>query len=145
MKKVSIYTILFFLLSLHVQSQKNISYNETKETSEKIEKTAVIYGTASYYSNKFHGRRTASGETFSQQKLTAACNVLPLGTWIRVTNLRNNRTVLVKVNDRLHHRMKRAIDLSRQAANQLGFIRSGLAKVRVEVLGKKKPAPQGEY
>jgi rare lipoprotein A len=73
--------------------------------------------------------------------MTAACNVLPLGTWIRVTNIRNNRTILVKVNDRLHNRMKRAIDLSREAANRLGFIRSGLAKVRVEVLGKKKPAP----
>jgi rare lipoprotein A len=128
-----------------VQSQKNLAEAEMEEGIKKNEKTAVIFGTASYYSNKFHGRRTASGEIFSQQKLTAACNVLPLGTWIRVTNLRNNRTVIVKINDRLHHRMKRAIDLSREAAKQLGFIRSGLAKVRIDVLGKKKPVPQGEY
>jgi rare lipoprotein A len=142
MKKFLIYTILFFLVSdLHVHSQKSIAATEMEEEIKRKEKTAVIYGTASFYSNKFHGRRTASGEIFSQQKMTAACNVLPLGTWIRVTNIRNNRTILVKVNDRLHNRMKRAIDLSREAANRLGFIRSGLAKVRVEVLGKKKPAP----
>jgi rare lipoprotein A len=145
MKKVFIYMSLFFLVGSQVQSQNSLVTASVEDEMTKEVKTATIYGTASYYSNKFHGRRTASGEIFSQQKLTAACNVLPLGTWIRVTNLTNNRTVLVKVNDRLHHRMKRAIDLSREAAKQLGFIRSGLAKVRVEVLGKKRPAPQGEY
>lgn len=102
-------------------------------------KPKVLYGTASYYSNKFNGRKTANGEIFSQQKLTAACNVLPLGTWIRVTNLRNGRSVVVKVNDRLHEKMKRVVDLSRAAAEKLGFIRSGLTRVKVEVLGKKKP------
>ena len=110
------------------------------ETEKKKESASLIFGTASYYSNKFHGRRTASGEIFNQQKMTAACNVLPLGTWIQVTNLRNNRRIIVKVNDRLHGRMTRAIDLSREAARQLGFIQAGLAKVRVEVLGKKKPS-----
>jgi rare lipoprotein A len=54
-------------------------------------KPKILYGTASFYANKFNGRKTASGEIFSQQKMTAACNVLPLGTWIRVTNLRNKR------------------------------------------------------
>jgi rare lipoprotein A len=102
-------------------------------------KPKVLYGTASFYSNKFNGRKTANGEIFSQQKMTAACNVLPLGTWIRVTNLRNGRTVVVKVNDRLHERMKRVVDLSRSAAEKLGFIKSGLTRVKVEVLGKKKP------
>lgn len=100
----------------------------------------VIYGTASYYADKFNGRRTATGEIFSQQKLTAACNVLPLGTWIRVTNLKNRRSVIVKVNDRLHSRMKRVVDLSKSAAQQLGYTRAGLARVRVEVLGTRKPA-----
>jgi rare lipoprotein A len=102
-------------------------------------KTKVLYGTASYYANKFSGRKTASGEIFSQQNLTAACNVLPLGTWIRVTNLRNGRTVIVKVNDRLHTKMKRVVDLSRSAAQKLGYLNSGLTRVKVEVLGKKKP------
>ena len=71
--------------------------------------------------------------------MTAACNVLPLGTWIRVTNLRNGKSVVVKINDRLHSRMKRVVDLSREAADKLNYIRSGLTRVKVEVLGKKKP------
>lgn len=102
-------------------------------------KPKVLYGTASFYSNKFNGRKTASGEIFRQEKMTAACNVLPLGTWIRVTNLRNKRTVVVKVNDRLHLKMKRVVDLTRSAAQKLGFINSGVTRVKVEVLGNKKP------
>ena len=102
-------------------------------------KPKILYGTASFYANSFNGKKTASGETFSQQKFTAACNVLPLGTWIRVTNLYNDRSVLVKVNDRLHSKMKRVVDLSRSAAIKLNYIQSGLTRVRVEVIGKKKP------
>ena len=97
----------------------------------------VLYGTASYYANKFEGRRTANGEIFSQQKMTAACNVLPLGTWIKVTNLYNGRSVIVKVNDRLHYRMKRVVDLSRSAAKKIGYTGGGLTKVKVEPLAKK--------
>ncbi|HET6766939.1 MAG TPA: septal ring lytic transglycosylase RlpA family protein [Chitinophagaceae bacterium] len=102
-------------------------------------KPKIIYGTASFYANSFHGKKTANGETFSQKKMTAACNVLPLGTWIRVTNLRNGRSVLVRTNDRLHTRMKRVVDLSRSAAEKLNYVKSGLTRVKVEVLGKKKP------
>ena len=97
----------------------------------------VLYGTASFYANKFEGRETANGEIFSQKKMTAACNVLPLGTWIKVTNLRNGRSVIVKVNDRLHYRMKRVVDLSTMAAKQIGH-RDGLTRVKVEVLEKRK-------
>jgi len=64
--------------------------------------------------------------------------VLPLGTWIKVTNLRNGKSVVVKTNDRLHTRMKRVLDLSREAANKLDYVKSGLTRVRVEVIGKKK-------
>jgi rare lipoprotein A len=103
-------------------------------------KNKIQYGTASFYSNKFNGRKTANGEIFNQQKLTAAHNSLPLGTHVRVTNLRNGKTVVVKINDRLHHRNKRLIDLSRAAAQKLGFIRSGLTRVKLEVLGKKQPS-----
>ncbi|MGC4104570.1 septal ring lytic transglycosylase RlpA family protein [Ferruginibacter sp.] len=100
----------------------------------------VLYGMASFYSSKFNGKKTASGEIFSQNKLTCACNILPLGTWIRVTNQRNGRTVIVKTNDRLHPRMKRIIDLTKAAAVKLGYVSSGLTRVKVEVLGKKPPA-----
>jgi rare lipoprotein A len=99
----------------------------------------VLYGTASYYADKFEGRPTANGETFSQKKMTAACNVLPFGTWIKVTNLRNGRSVIVKVNDRLHYRMKRVVDLSKVAAGQIGYAGGGLTRVKVEPLGRNKP------
>ena len=71
--------------------------------------------------------------------MTAACNVLPLGTWIKVTNLQNGKSVVVKTNDRLHSKMKRVIDLSKTAAEKLNYVKSGLTRVKVEVLGKKKP------
>jgi rare lipoprotein A len=97
----------------------------------------ALYGTASYYANKFEGRLTANGEVFSQQKMTAACNVLPLGTWIKVTNLYNGRSVVVKVNDRLHYKNKRLVDLSKTAAKKIGYAGGGLTKVKVEPLSKK--------
>jgi rare lipoprotein A len=97
----------------------------------------VLFGTASYYADKFNGRQTANGEIYDGKKMTAACNSLPLGTWIRVTNLSNNRSVIVKTNDRLHPRMTRVVDLSRTAAEKLGYIGKGLTKVKVEVLEKK--------
>jgi rare lipoprotein A len=108
-------------------------------TKVKGVKPKVLYGTASYYSNTFNGKKTANGEIYSHKKMTAACNVLPLGTWIKVTNLRNGKSVVVKTNDRLHTRMKRVVDLSREAADKLDYIKSGLTRVRVEVIGKKKP------
>ena len=110
------------------------------DTTETKEKAKILYGTASFYSNSFNGRKTASGEVFSQQKLTAACNVLPLGTWIKVTNLRNGKSVTVKINDRLHAKMTRVVDLSRKAAIKLNYIKSGLTRVKVEVIGKNNPA-----
>jgi rare lipoprotein A len=97
----------------------------------------ILYGTASFYANSFNGRKTANGEIFNQAKLTCACNVVPIGTMLKVTNLRNGKSVIVKVNDRLHPRMKRLVDLTRSAAKQLGFIASGLTRVKAEVIGRK--------
>lgn len=98
----------------------------------------TLFGTASYYADKFTGRKTANGDKYDPEDLTAACNVLPLGTWIRVTNLKNQKTVLVRTNDRLHPKMNRIVDLSKAAAVILGYAHSGLTKVKVEVLGRKK-------
>jgi peptidoglycan lytic transglycosylase len=103
-------------------------------------KTPSHYGTASFYANKFNGRKTANGEIFSQQKMTGACNIISLNTWVKVTNLHNKKQVIVKINDRMHRDNKRLIDLSRTAASQLGYTGHGLAKVKVEVLGKKQQA-----
>jgi rare lipoprotein A len=112
---------------------------EPTDTSIKkgAKKPKILFGVASYYADKFNGRETANGEIYDSKKMTAACNVLPLGTWIRVTNLVNNRSVVVKTNDRLHIRMKRIVDLSRSAAEKLGYIGRGLTNVKVEVLEKK--------
>ena len=98
----------------------------------------VFFGVASYYGDKFEGRKTASGQVFSQQKWTAACNRLPLGTRIKVTNIRNGKSVEVIVNDRLHPKMKRVVDLTKIAAKKLGFLDHGLTKVKVEVIGDAK-------
>lgn len=101
--------------------------------------TKTFYGQASFYADKFNGRKTASGEIFSQTKMTCACNAVKTGTWLRITNLRNGNVVIVKVNDRIHPGMKRVTDLSRAAAKKLDFTAAGLTRVKVEVLGKIKP------
>jgi rare lipoprotein A len=128
-------TAIVFIAPLKTFAQQADTATKAKSSKSK----RVLYGQASFYANKFEGRKTANGEIFSQKKLTCACNVLPLGTWIRVTNLRNGRTVVVKTNDRLHPRMKRIIDLSKAAAVKLGYVGAGLTRVKIEVLGKKAP------
>jgi rare lipoprotein A len=131
-RSLLIILILCFGAAIHANGQ-----DTTIAVGQRTAKPKIQYGIASFYSNKFQGRKTSSGELFSQTKLTAAHNTLPLGTYIRVTNLRNKKSVVVKVNDRLHHRNKRLVDLSRTAAERLGFIKSGTTRVKVEVLGKK--------
>lgn len=128
--------VLFFILFCTAALATQVSAQTTDTLPAKKK---IYYGTASFYADKFEGRKTASGDIFSQSKMTAACNVLPLGTWIRVTNLRNGKSVVVRVNDRLHPRMTRLVDMSKTAARQLGYIKSGLTRVKVEVFGKKKP------
>lgn len=90
-------------------------------------------GIASWYGPGFDGRTTASGEPFDQGALTAAHATLPFGTLVRVTNLRSQRSVVVRINDRPGYR-DRIIDLSRAAANALGMVLSGTARVRLAVL-----------
>lgn len=91
-------------------------------------------GEASYYGARFQGRRTASGERFDANRLTAAHRSLPMGTRVRVTNDDNGRSVIVRVNDRGPHVRGRVIDLSRAAAVRLDMIRSGIAPVTLRRL-----------
>jgi len=100
----------------------------------KDEVVGTEFGVASYYHNKFNGRKTSNGEIFQNTGLTAAHKTLPLGTWVRVTNLKNDSVVVVKINDRLPQYSKRSIDLTIKAATQLNFIRAGLTKVKIEVI-----------
>jgi len=91
-------------------------------------------GRASYYSDSLEGRATASGEPYRGDALTAAHRTLPFGSRLRVTNLSNGRTVLVRVNDRGPYAKRRVLDLSRAAASRLGMLRQGHAPVRLELL-----------
>ena len=95
----------------------------------------LIKGVASYYSSKFEGRKTAMGTIFRNAGMTGASNHFKLNTLVMVTNLRNNKSVIVLITDRMHARMKkkgRVIDLTRNAAKQLDFIQRGLVKVSVQ-------------
>jgi len=91
-------------------------------------------GIASWYGSKFHGRRASSGETFSMYSMTAAHKTLPLPTYAKVTNLENNLSIIVKINDRGPFHENRIIDLSYVAAAKLGFANKGTAKVQVEAI-----------
>jgi rare lipoprotein A len=91
-------------------------------------------GTASWYGREFHGRKTASGEIFDMNGISAAHRTLPLGTAIRVTNLENHKVITVRVNDRGPFARNRVIDLSYGAAKDLGFVAQGTVSVEIETL-----------
>ena len=95
-------------------------------------------GKASYYSSRLHGRRTASGEPYDETDLTAAHPQLPFGTLIEVTNLYNNRSVVLRINDRGPFVRGRVIDLSKSAFTRIGDLRAGLLRVALEI---ERPAP----
>jgi rare lipoprotein A len=94
----------------------------------------VQTGIASYYHDSLHGNRTASGQIYDKNKLSAAHKTLPLGSRVRVTDKRTGKSVVVRVNDRGPFVKGRIIDLSRRAAAELGIIRRGVTPVKVEVL-----------
>ena len=89
-------------------------------------------GTASYYSAKMNGRGTYSGERFHSDSLTAAHKTLPMGTFVKITNLNNDSTVVVKINDRMGKSSPHCIDVTLAAARKLNFVGKGIAKVLVE-------------
>jgi rare lipoprotein A len=105
---------------------------DTKPTQPEARKHWFQVGRASWYGKMFQGHRTASGEAFDTNAMTAAHRTLPLGSWVRVTNLKNRRSVVVKINDRGPVPLDRVLDLSQAAARTLGF--SGVASVKVELL-----------
>src|SRR3954466_1078867 len=100
-------------------------------------KTVKENGVASYYADKFDGRKTASGAVFRQNKLTAAHRTLPFGTRVKVKNLSNGKTVKVTVNDRGPFVQGRTIDLSKKAAKKIGMLQKGVAQVQIRYRKKK--------
>jgi rare lipoprotein A len=91
-------------------------------------------GLASWYGSHFHGKRTANGERFDMNSLTAAHRTLPLGSYVRVINLATDRSIVVRINDRGPYIADRIIDLSAKAARELGLKESGVARVRIDLL-----------
>jgi rare lipoprotein A len=108
------------------------SDSTASELKEPVVRT--LSGVASWYGGKFHGRKTANGERYDMHKLTAAHKTLPFGTKVRVTNSRNGKSVVVRINDRGPFVGSRVIDLSRGAASAVGMIDTGVARVKLEIL-----------
>jgi len=115
---VSLYIILIVLLS---------------SCAQRITQT----GKASYYANKFNGRKTASGEVFRNSKRTAAHLTIPFGTKVKVTNLRNGKSVKVRINDRGPFVKGRIIDLSKKAARKIDMVNEGVGNVRIKYKVRK--------
>ena len=113
---------------------KKAALQSAAKKADKTEKTAKFSqtGKASWYGPGFHGKKTANGERFDMNTLTAAHRTLPISSRVRVTNLANGKSVVVRINDRGPYHGNRVMDLSKAAAQELGFIRTGTAQVRIE-------------
>lgn len=116
------------------ETKVSANSQETQQTKGRV--STRKRGMASWYGPGFHGRRTANGERFNQYGMTAAHRTLPIGTQVRVTNLNNGRSVVVRINDRGPFGGGRIIDLSKGAASLIGVMQSGVAPVLLEVLGR---------
>ena len=114
--------------------QKKTQVPAPQNRGKKASKKAAQIGAASWYGKGFQGRPTASGEPYDMYQYTAASKTLPLGTWVKVTNLRNGKWLIVKVNDRGPYVGNRIMDVSYSAAQTLDFKTRGLAKVKLEVV-----------
>lgn len=125
---------LFFLLVM-------VPFLAFSQESKEPNEGKHMNGIASVYAKRFNGLKTATGEVFKHSNLTAASNHFKINSWVKVTNLSNMKSVIVRINDRMHPRMAkmgRVVDLTQAAAKLLGNF-SGLAKVKVEVLANYSP------
>ena len=158
--KIVLYIIISFSLILSAcssatryatrESGESSSGNNTEDTSklineeridpDNIHPLATETGIASFYADKYNGRQTASGEIYDMYGISAAHPSYPMGTIVRVTNLSNNASLILKINDRMPDFKGRVIDLSLGAARKLDMIQSGIAKVKIDVIkwGKGK-------
>ncbi|MFC1554008.1 septal ring lytic transglycosylase RlpA family protein [candidate division KSB1 bacterium] len=153
MKNIRVFIIIFLILMLisncaispkYRSSGVNPSIYEENtlgtvnlEELKKEPSLQTVTGISSWYGPNFHGNLTANGEIFDMNKVSAAHRDFPTGTWLRVTNLKNNLKLIVRVNDRgpfVPEQPNRILDLSKKAAEELKFINEGLADVKIEVL-----------
>lgn len=116
---------------------------KTTDTETKAVSKSFITGLATYYANQFEGNLTATGEVFRQSGFTAASNIFALNTWVKVTNLLTGKSIVVRINDRMHPRMTkqgRVLDLTLTGAKELKIVKRGVAKVKIETLSKDQVA-----
>jgi len=133
MKYFLIIFLPILILNFCAPSSRFASKNTNRKTTN-IRDGETIIGYASYYADKFHGRQTANGEIFNMHDYTAAHRNLPFDTVLLVTNLENGKKVKVRVNDRGPYVKGRILDLSLQAAKDIGLIKTGVIKVQIKIL-----------
>ena len=136
MRRMVMGCVMAGMIALSPRSEARLPASVTSPIA--FSQAKVEYGLASWYGEECNGNPTASGETFDMKRLTAAHRELPLGTKIKVTNLYNSRSAVVRVNDRGPNIVGRVVDLSAATAQRLGFLRQGLTPVQVEVVACPK-------
>ena len=112
-------------------------FSFNKKTGESLISKNFITGIATYYAKKFEGGVTATGETFHHSELTAASNMFALNTWVKVTNILTGKSIIVRINDRMHPNMSekgRVLDLTMAGAKELKIVNRGVARVKVEAI-----------
>lgn len=138
MRKLEIFFILLLFpmtIAMNTQSNYQIEAKEIENTKQETTKNQQEHGKASYYGSNYETtRKTASGKPYDKKKLTAAHKTLPFGTIVRVTNKKNGKTVDVEINDRGPFIEGRIIDLSVEAAHELGMMDSGIIQVSIDII-----------
>ena len=129
---ILVLTFLFISCVVDRNTRQNSTYSQSRYRNSANEQ--YIVGTSSYYGKKYHGRKTANGETFNMYDLTAAHKTLPFGTILEVENLSNNKKVTVRINDRGPFVRNRILDLSFAAAEKIDMITSGIANIRARII-----------
>ena len=135
MKLILFCSILMFISCVSSKSNFRNTYygNNSQKSSEEITES-TIFGDASFYGQKYQGRKTANGEIFDMYAYTCAHKTLPFGTKLKVTYLKTNESVIVRVNDRGPFIGNRILDLTKQAAIDIGLANDGVGKVKIEIL-----------
>jgi rare lipoprotein A len=129
-----LFIIAFFIGFTFIGCTSSVRFSSSADTIDQKDSEYELEGYASYYADKFEGRKTASGDIFDQSKLTAAHKTLPFGTIVEVLNMNNGMTVSVIINDRGPFIAGRIIDLSYAAAKRLGMIQDGVVPVKLKIL-----------
>jgi rare lipoprotein A len=129
-----VHTIMSIMKALHITSIVLLSLAMFSSVTAAGQVGHKEEGVASFYHDRFEGRKTASGEIFRQDSMTAAHKHIKLGSYVRVTNISNGNSVILKVNDRMPAWNKRSIDLSYRAATELDYVSKGLTRVTIEVI-----------